>query len=116
MSETADALFMVKTTTASRQGVRNFVNNNRNEPVDDVPNAPDSVETGPELLQFVLDHRLIVKPLGPAMAVFSKMFKVVNDVHKKEVQRLTKIANDLNSGALNLWDDVPIFGRDKVGD
>ncbi|MEM7315948.1 MAG: hypothetical protein AAF497_22660, partial [Planctomycetota bacterium] len=115
MSETADKLFMVKATASSRNGKRNFINNNRNAELDDVPNAPNEIATGPELLQFVLDHRLVVKPLAPAMQVFSKMFKVVNDVHKKEVTRLNKVIADLNSGALDIWDDIPIFGRDVVG-
>jgi hypothetical protein len=109
MLETADELYEVKIKARSRKGELNFIHN---DPVSTpVPNAPANVVTGPELVQFALDRRLVFKPLGPAMGDASKMLKVVNDFHLEELLRLQKLREKLHKGRMSIWDEVPIFGR-----
>lgn len=109
MAETAADAFELKISAASRKGSANFVANDESEVI--VPDAPATVTTVPELIQHAFDHRLIFKPLAPAMAGVAKMFKVIGAFHKAETERLTTLSNDLSKGALDIWDDIPIFGR-----
>lgn len=107
MAETAADVFALKISKASREGSVNFIANNESQ----ISNAPATVTTVPELIQYALDHRLIFKPLGPAMADVAQMFKVVSTFHRAETERLIKLSNDLSKGALDIWQEIPIFGR-----